>query len=69
LFLQILKSYKTDEKKLKKEFEIFGPIKRIRVVEDKKTGKPRGYAFIEFEKERDFESKSTLFLTGLLVAL
>jgi len=48
-------SYKTDEKRLRKEFEIFGPIKKCRVVVDQKTGKPRGYAFIEFENERDFK--------------
>merc|ERR1712176_1076073 len=37
----------------KAEFEEFGRIKTIRLVENTKTNKPRGYAFIEFEKERD----------------
>jgi len=46
--------YETTEKKLKKEFETFGPIRRIRVVTDK-NGKPRGYAFIEFESDRDMK--------------
>jgi U1 small nuclear ribonucleoprotein len=40
-----------------KEFIVFGPIKRVRIVVDKKTGKPRGYAFIEYEHKRDFECK------------
>ena len=40
---------------MNKEFNIFGPIRRIRVVVDKRTGKPRGYAFIEYENKRDFD--------------
>jgi len=44
-------SYETSERKLKREFEVYGPIKRVRLVKDKE-GKSRGYAFIEFEKER-----------------
>lgn len=34
-----------------REFGRFGPIKMIRIVHDLE-GKPRGYAFIEFEDER-----------------
>ena len=30
---------------------------QIHVVHDKKSGKPRGYAFIEYEHERDMHSK------------
>ena len=41
------------EKKLKKEFEVYGPIKNMRIVQDKK-GKNKGYAFIEFENTKDF---------------
>lgn len=52
-------SYETTESKLHREFEQFGSIKALRLVTD--TGphnnnghpKPRGYAFIEFEKESD----------------
>lgn len=47
-------SYDTDEERLKKEFDPFGAIKMIRVIRDKETNKSRGYAFIEFERERDF---------------
>lgn len=46
-------SYDVTERNLKREFEEFGLIKRIRLVHDTKTGKPRGYAFIEFESKRD----------------
>merc|ERR1712157_476817 len=42
-------------KKLKREFEVFGSIKRVRMVYDQK-GKPRGYCFIEYEHERDLKN-------------
>lgn len=48
-------SYDTTEKKLKREFEVFGTIKRVKMTYDKK-GKPRGYAFIEYEHERDLKN-------------
>lgn len=48
-------SYDTTEKKLKREFEVFGSIKKVRMVFDQK-GKPRGYAFIEYEHERDLKN-------------
>jgi len=46
-------NYDTNSSKLKREFEEFGRIRNVRIVENTKTGKPRGYAFIEYEKERD----------------
>jgi RNA recognition motif-containing protein len=30
---------------------VYGRIRRIRIVVDQKTGKPRGYAFVEFEND------------------
>ncbi|XP_028310250.1 U1 small nuclear ribonucleoprotein 70 kDa [Gouania willdenowi] len=49
-------NYDTTESKLRREFEVYGPIRRIYIVYNKKTGKPRGYAFIEYEHERDMHS-------------
>ncbi|CAD7962409.1 unnamed protein product [Amoebophrya sp. A25] len=46
-------SYDTSEKKLKREFEQYGPIKSLKMIYDSKSGKPRGYAFVEYEDERD----------------
>jgi U1 small nuclear ribonucleoprotein len=43
-------SYDTTEKKLRREFEQFGPIKNVRVIVDR-NDQPRGYAFIEFESD------------------
>lgn len=48
-------SYDTTQKKLKREFEVFGTIKKVHMVHDQK-GKPRGYAFIEYEHERDLKN-------------
>lgn len=45
-------SYETNDKKLRREFEQYGPIRSIRLVSDLE-GKSRGYAFIEFENEAD----------------
>jgi len=45
-------SYNTSESKLRREFEQYGPIKQIKLTTDL-DNKPRGYAFIEFERERD----------------
>lgn len=48
-------SYETTERKLRREFEEFGPVKRVRIVADQ-TGKPRGYAFIEYEHKNDMKA-------------
>ncbi|GBG78818.1 hypothetical protein CBR_g28042 [Chara braunii] len=49
-------SYETTEHKIRREFEAYGPIKRIRLVHDRVSGKPRGYAFIEFHHTRDMKT-------------
>merc|ERR1712141_525050 len=36
--------------------ESYGPIKQVKMISDQKTGKPRGYCFIEFEQEKDMHS-------------
>lgn len=50
-------NYDTSESKLRREFEVYGPIRKIFLVNDKKSGKPRGYAFVEYEHERDMHCK------------
>ncbi|UKJ90483.1 U1 small nuclear ribonucleoprotein [Theileria orientalis] len=45
-------AYEVTERQLCKEFEVYGKIRRVRMIHDRKN-KPRGYAFIEFESERD----------------
>eukprot|EP00825_Cyclidium_porcatum_P001514 TRINITY_DN10697_c0_g1_i2.p1 TRINITY_DN10697_c0_g1~~TRINITY_DN10697_c0_g1_i2.p1 ORF type:complete len:292 (-),score=51.67 TRINITY_DN10697_c0_g1_i2:78-953(-) len=60
LFISNL-SYQTTEKKLKQEFEVYGPIKFVRIIKDKvstsnqnSTQKHNGYGFIEYEHKKDF---------------
>ncbi|XP_052169758.1 U1 small nuclear ribonucleoprotein 70 kDa [Oryza glaberrima] len=49
-------NYETSEHRVKREFEAYGPIKRVRLVTDKETNKPRGYAFIEYMHTRDMKN-------------
>ncbi|CAN6294030.1 unnamed protein product [Urochloa humidicola] len=49
-------NYETSEHKIKREFETYGPIKRVRLVTEKDTSKPRGYAFIEYMHTRDMKN-------------
>ncbi|CAG8554623.1 14680_t:CDS:2 [Ambispora leptoticha] len=49
-------SYEITEKDLRREFEMYGPIENIRIVKNKSNGEPRGYAFIEFEREKDMKA-------------
>lgn len=47
-------SHDTSERTLLKEFEEYGPIKRVRLVTDAE-GKSKGYAFLEFEHRNDMK--------------
>uniref|UniRef100_A0A5S6QA47 U1 small nuclear ribonucleoprotein 70 kDa n=1 Tax=Trichuris muris TaxID=70415 RepID=A0A5S6QA47_TRIMR len=49
-------SYDTTEAKLRREFETFGPLKKVCMINSVVSGKPRGYAFLEFEHERDMHA-------------
>lgn len=50
-------NHDTSDSKLRREMEVYGAVKTIKMVVNKTTGKPRGYAFIEFEHERDMHCK------------
>ncbi|KAF9971272.1 hypothetical protein BGZ73_005820 [Actinomortierella ambigua] len=54
LFISRL-NYQVTEKELRREFEMYGPIENIRVVRDPQ-GASRGYAFIEYEREKDMKA-------------
>ena len=49
-------SFDSTEKKLKREFEVYGPINKIRLIKNIETEKSRGYCFIEYEHKRDMIS-------------
>ena len=48
-------SYDVTERKLRREFEVYGPLKKVKIINDSE-GNPRGYAFIEYENERDMKA-------------
>ncbi|KAF8274815.1 hypothetical protein EI94DRAFT_1561334 [Lactarius quietus] len=56
LFISRLHKQAT-ESDLRREFEIYGTIERVRMVKDKK-GRGRGYAFVVYERERDMKGYS-----------
>ncbi|ORY56815.1 hypothetical protein BCR35DRAFT_271493, partial [Leucosporidium creatinivorum] len=47
--------YELTESDLRREFEMYGPLERIRLVRNK-DGKSRGYAFLVYERERDMKA-------------
>jgi U1 small nuclear ribonucleoprotein len=57
-------SYDTETKDIEREFGRFGPIERVRIVvgsgenDEKHKNKPRGYAFVVFERERDMKGNA-----------
>lgn len=55
LFIARVNFY-SSESKLRREFEQYGNVKSIKMVHNTKNGKPRGYAFIEYETEKDMHS-------------
>ncbi|MCU0572740.1 MAG: RNA-binding protein [Syntrophobacteraceae bacterium] len=40
-------SFKTTEEELRKEFEVFGEVSSVKIIEDRETRKSRGFAFVE----------------------
>lgn len=40
-------SFKTTEEELRKEFEAFGEVSSVKIIEDRETRKSRGFAFVE----------------------
>ena len=47
-----------NERELKSFFQQFGNVTKLRVSRSKKTGRPRGYAFLEFEEKKVAEIAS-----------
>jgi cold-inducible RNA-binding protein len=46
-------SFQTTESDLRALFEPFGQVTRIHVVNDRETGQPRGFAFVEMAKDEE----------------
>ena len=45
-------NFKTDERSLERGFEVFGSIKRVKIIRNPKDEKSKGYGFIEFQETR-----------------
>jgi cleavage stimulation factor subunit 2 len=41
-------TFNTTEEQLREKFSFVGPVKNIRILADKETGKPKGFAFVEY---------------------
>jgi cold-inducible RNA-binding protein len=46
-------SFQTTESDLRALFEPYGQVTRIHIVNDRETGQPRGFAFVEMEKDAE----------------
>ena len=50
-------SYNTDEQTLREAFEADGrSVKRVSIITDRETGRPRGFAFVEMGSPADGEA-------------
>ena len=48
---------------MRREFDgVFGEVVSVHIVKDSKTGKSRGYGFVEFAEEREADCKFDKFL-------
>ncbi|MBS9385452.1 MAG: RNA-binding protein [Dolichospermum sp. UKL201] len=56
-------SYQVTEEDLKKAFAEYGTVGPVQLPTDRETGRPRGFAFVEMEKEAD-ETKAIEGLDG-----
>jgi cleavage stimulation factor subunit 2 len=41
-------TFNTTEEQLQEIFSYVGPIKNVRILQDKESGRPKGFAFIEY---------------------
>lgn len=53
--------YATTKEELEKHFENVEGIKSTRLLTDKATGKPKGFAFMEFENSKDLNVSCKAF--------
>lgn len=54
-------SYSLGEEDIKKIFEVIGNVSAIKLIRDKRTGKSKGYCFIEMpDKKEAMEAINTL---------
>ena len=62
-------AFTTTEEQLYSAFSELGRIIKVRMVSDIETGKPRGFAFIEFEDPQAALSGNVLYVAIILLLL
>jgi RNA recognition motif-containing protein len=58
-------SFKTTETELEHLFSQFGPVSHVNIIQDRETGRSRGFGFVEMESEHANVAISTLDGTEL----
>lgn len=56
-------SYEVNQEDLNEVFTEYGTVKRVHIPNDRETGRPRGFAFVEMESEAN-EDKAIEALDG-----
>jgi len=46
-------SYETTEDHLRQAFEAFGEVSTVKVITDRDSGRPKGFAFVEMSSENE----------------
>ena len=46
-------SYSTTQETLENEFSAFGPVDEVAIINDRETGRPRGFAFVTMSNPED----------------
>ena len=54
-------SYNTTEDQLRQAFEAFGEVSSVRIITDRDSGRPKGFAFVEMPSQ----DESTAAINGL----
>ncbi|KDD71308.1 hypothetical protein H632_c5327p0, partial [Helicosporidium sp. ATCC 50920] len=49
-------SFEATERRLRRCFEEYGPVRSVRIVQETEGGRPRGYAFVEYEHKEDMKA-------------
>jgi len=46
----------TTEDELRKAFAVYGTVQTVSVINDRDTGRPRGFAFVEMESDKEAQN-------------
>jgi RNA recognition motif-containing protein len=49
-------SFSTKEEAVRELFEQYGEVEQVRIITDRDTGRPRGFAFVEMPNDKEAQS-------------